>query len=82
MRAVRACAEGAESFDLGGPFVHMKEFTELIEHAVPEARGTITYDRGDFPQVELSGHRFEARFGSADWTPMETAVRRSVTQFR
>jgi nucleoside-diphosphate-sugar epimerase len=82
VRAVRACAEGAESFDLGGPFVHMKEFTELIEHAVPEARGTITYDRGDFPQVELSGHRFEARLGPADWTPMETAVRRSVSQFR
>jgi UDP-glucuronate 4-epimerase len=82
VRAVRACDEGAGCFDLGGPFVHMQEFTQVLESVVPEAKGTITYDPGEWPQVELSGHRLEARLGPANWTPLETAVRESVNRFR
>jgi UDP-glucuronate 4-epimerase len=80
--AARGSAGGAEAFDLGGPLIAMREFTELIVDAVPEAAGRITYDPTDVPQLELSGHRLEARLGPMDWTPMATAVRDSVRQFR
>lgn len=82
VRAARARVDGAICVDLGGPFINMEEFTEFLIGEVPEAKGTITYELGDRPQVELSSHRLETTLGPANWTPTETAVRESVLCFR
>lgn len=47
--ASRSSLAGANVFNLGGSAVDMSEVVAAIEHAIPEAAGTITYEAAGLP---------------------------------
>ena len=76
--AARSSRRGAYAYDFPGTPVSIAEVVETIEAAVPEARGTITFDDVPLPfPDELPGERLDAQT-----TPLEEAVRDTIEHFR
>jgi nucleoside-diphosphate-sugar epimerase len=76
--AARSHAQGALAYDFPGTPASIAEVVELIEAAVPEAAGTITYDDVPLPfPEELPGERLDA-----PTTPLDAAVRETIELFR
>jgi nucleoside-diphosphate-sugar epimerase len=76
--ATRSAEPGAHAYDFPGTPVLIADVVETIEHEVPEAAGTITFDDVPLPfPVELPGERLDA-----DVTPLDVAVRETIEHFR
>ncbi|MGO9960711.1 MAG: NAD-dependent epimerase/dehydratase family protein [Solirubrobacteraceae bacterium] len=81
--ASRSAADGASVHNLAGPSVHMTEVIAAIEAAVPEARGTISYDDTFLPfpdQVDSSS--LSGLIGPASYTPVHHGVADTIAHFR
>jgi UDP-glucuronate 4-epimerase len=86
-KAFIACArapfEGAEIFNLRGSVTHMRDVIAAIEAAVPEARGTITFDDTALAlPEEADAGPLAALIGTIPHTPLPKAVAETVALFR
>jgi len=83
INAARLPLQGAESYNLRGSVVHMREIIGAIEDAVPAARGTITFDDKALPFPEgLDDSALRAIMGELPYTPLDQAVPKTVEIFK
>ena len=83
IRAVRAPAQGAAVYNIGGSRFGVDEIIACIEAAEPAARGRITFDDRPlaFPAAFDSRPIFEA-LGAFTETPLDEGVRRTLECYR
>ena len=83
INAARQPFKGAESYNLPGSVVHMREIIAAIEAAVPSALGTITFDDKPLPFPEgLDDRALREVMGELPYTPLDQAVPKTVEIFR
>ncbi len=83
INAARLPFQGAESFNLRGSVVHVKEIIAAIEAAVPSAQGTITFDDKPLPFPEgLDDSALREVMGVLPYTPLDRAVPKTIEIFR
>jgi nucleoside-diphosphate-sugar epimerase len=80
--ASRSELEGAQVFNLGGSVASMAELVEIIESAVPEARGLITFDPNPLPFPAEIDHDQLAALGPVPVTPFADGIAESVAIYR
>ncbi len=86
-RAFIACSRvpfaGAEVFNLHGCVAHMSELVAEIEHAVPEARGLISFVEPGFPSPsEYDDSALSRLIGPLPHTPLREGIAATVALFR
>ncbi|MBK8047927.1 MAG: NAD(P)-dependent oxidoreductase [Anaerolineales bacterium] len=74
---------GAAVFNVRGSVVDMAEIVAAIEHAVPEQRGTITYDPKPLPlPADLDDSRLRVLIGDLPNTSLADGVQSTIELFR
>jgi nucleoside-diphosphate-sugar epimerase len=86
-RSFIACArapfEGAEIYNLRGSVAYMNEVVAAIEAAVPDARGTISYDEQPLAlPEEFDASPLTKVIGAIPYTPLREAVADTIAVFR
>ncbi len=82
IQASRAKLSGAYTGNLGGTTAQMREVVSLIEHQVPSATGSITFEEQPLPfpdDIDASGL---APLGSVSVTPLADGVAHTIARFR
>jgi UDP-glucuronate 4-epimerase len=82
IQASRANLAGAYTANLGGTTAHMREIVSLIEHQVPSAAGSITFEEQPLPfpdDIDASGLGPLGRVGV---TPLPDGVARTIARYR
>jgi nucleoside-diphosphate-sugar epimerase len=83
LRAARTRVQGAETFNVRGSTVHMREIVAAIERAAPAVRGKITFDDKSLPfPADTDDSRLVALLGALNYTPLTDGVRETVDHFR
>jgi UDP-glucuronate 4-epimerase len=81
--AARAPFQGADIFNAPGTPANMDEVVAAIEAAMPEARGTITFEPKALPfPEELDGAPLDRVIGPQRRTPLAEGVAQTVAHFR
>lgn len=80
--AARSDVGGARTYNLSGTLVSIADFIAAIEHAVPEAAGTIDAASDPLPFPERISFRGIEALGDVPVTPIEEGVRRTADFFR
>jgi nucleoside-diphosphate-sugar epimerase len=83
IQCARLPFQGAETFNLRGSVVHMREIIEAIEAAEPAAHGKITFDDKPLPFPEgLDDSDLKKLLGKLPETPLNEAVTATITHFK
>jgi nucleoside-diphosphate-sugar epimerase len=83
IRASRAEHEGADTYNLGGGAIDMRDVIRAISLAEPRSEGLITYVDAPLPfPPDASNEELEKILGPVCSTPLSEGVRRSMELFR
>ena len=81
--AARTRLEGAPVYNLGGSTAHMRDIVAAIEEAVPDARGSISFDPAALPHPsEVDDSQLSADIPGIRWRSLADGVRDSIELFR
>jgi UDP-glucuronate 4-epimerase len=83
IHAARTPLDGAPVFNLGGSTASMDDVIRVINAAVPEMTGKITYEPKPMPYPEdIDRSAIEAALGDTGWRPFDEGVRQTIEHFR
>jgi nucleoside-diphosphate-sugar epimerase len=81
LAAARSGLEGAPVFNLGGTAASLDEFIDLVEEAVPEARGLLTHAEPGLPFPDRIDDAGSDALGALSWTPLAEGIRQTAQAF-